>query len=405
MRRIKQVSTLLTVISALLILAACSTGSTGSTGSSQSSSGSGANGSSDAATSASVAYAEQQIAADSAVPTFQAPGPPVDVSKAKGKSVVVIPLVANPFTNSIQNTMQYLAGKAGIDYTIYPNQGQESQQLQAFNQALSQKPSLIILSAAPDPREFQPQLRQAKAEGIPVLVTHFYDKSTPPPPACTACAAGVTALETAPFYDAGKAEADWMIADSKGHAHVLIVSSNDILPSPPTVATIENELKAHCPQCTYTDINVPVQDWNTAVGGDIESVLQKNPSINYVDCLYDAMTQTAVPSIQLAGKAGQVKVVSYNGSTFALKYIEDGNIMAMDVGEPTAWIGYAVMDQTFRLLASQKPVTDEYTPIRVWDKSNVSQSGTPPTLTQGYGDAYVAGFNKLWGVTWPGFAG
>jgi ribose transport system substrate-binding protein len=388
-----------------LFASACSSGTSSGSSATQPSGSSATQPSSDAASGGGAAYAEQQVAQYRSVPAFKAPGPPVDVSKVKGKSVFVIPLVPNPFNQSIQNTMQYLANKAGIKYTIYPNQGLVSQWVQAFNQAIAQKPNLIILSTAPDPRELQPQLQAAKKAGIPVLVTHFYDKSSPPPPKCLACAAGVTALETAPFYEAGKAEADWMIADSAGKAHVLIVSSNDILPSPPTVAVIEKELKEHCPDCTYSDVNVPVSDWNTKVGSTVEAQLQQHPDINYVDCLYDAMVQTAVPAVQLAGKAGQVKVVSYNGSTFALKYIQDGNIMGMDVGEPTVWIGYAVMDQAFRILSGQDALPNETTPIRIWDKSNISEAGTPPSLTQGYGDAYVAGYNKLWGVNWPSYTG
>lgn len=403
MHRLKEMPRICLVASVglLMLVAGCSSGKSSTTSSTSPASTSGKG----TTASAGVTYATQQVAADSAVPAFKAPGPAVDVSKVKGKSVFVIPLVPNPFNQAIQNTMQYLAQKAGLKYTIFPNQGVVSQWVQAFNTALAQKPALIILSTAPDPRELQPQLARAKALGIPVLVTHFYDSTSSQPPDCLACAAGVTALETAPFYQAGRAEADWMIADSKGNAHVLIVSSNDILPSPPTVKVIENELKTRCPTCTYTDVNVPVSDWNTKVGSTVSSALQENPHINYVDCLYDAMVQTAVPGVQLAGKSGQVKVVSYNGSTFALKYIQTGNVMGMDVGEPTAWIGYAVMDQAFRILAGQAPVPDETTPIRVWDKANVDASGTPPSLTQGYGNAYIAGFDKLWGVNWPGASG
>lgn len=355
--------------------------------------------------SSGVAYAAAQVAKDRAVPAFTAPGPPVNLTKVKGKTVFVIPLVPNPFNLAIQNTMQYLAKKAGLHYTLYPNQGLVSQWVQAFNEALSQKPDLIILSTAPDPRELQPQLSQAKAAGIPVLVTHFYDASSPAPPGCLACAAGVTALEKAPFYVAGKVEADWMIANSGGHAHVLIVSSNDILPSAPTVSVIEAELKAHCPGCSYRDVNVPVSDWNTKVGSTVSAQLLAHPDINYVDCLYDAMVQTAVPAVELAGKTGKVQVVSYNGSAFALKYIETGNVLGMDVGEPTIWIGYAVMDQAFRILSGAPPVSDEETPIRIWDKSNISESGTPPSITKGYGNAAGQSFDKLWGVDWPVYGG
>lgn len=351
-----------------------------------------------------VAYAAEQVSKYRAVPEFVAPGGPVDLAKVKGKSVFVIPLVPNPFNQVIQNTMHYLADKASIHYTIYPNQGLVSQWVQAFNEALSEKPDLIILSTAPDPRELQPQLSQAKAAGIPVLLTHFYDESVPAPPDCIACAAGVTALEKAPFYRAGKIEADWLIAESGGHAHVLIVSSNDLLPSAPIVSTIENELKAHCPECSYTNVNVPVSEWNTKVGSTVSAQLLAHPDINYVDCLFDAMVQTTVPAVQLAGKTGKVKVVSFNGSAFALKYIATGDVMAMDVGEPTIWIGYAVMDQAFRILSGVGPATNETTPIRIWDKTNISESGTPPSITKGYGNAAERHFNELWGVNWPAYS-
>ena len=41
--------------------------------------------------------------------------------------------------------------------------------------AIAQKPDLINLDTAPDPRGLQPQIAAAKAAGIPVIVTHFYD--------------------------------------------------------------------------------------------------------------------------------------------------------------------------------------------------------------------------------------
>ena len=61
-----------------------------------------------------------------------------------------------------------------------------------------------------------------------------------------------------------------------------------------------------------------------------------------------------MPAVQTVGKAGQVKVVSYNGSPYVLKYIQDSNIAAMDVGEDTVGIGYASMDQAFRILLGSR---------------------------------------------------
>jgi ribose transport system substrate-binding protein len=336
-----------------------------------------------------------KVASDTAIPTWTAPGPPVDVSKLKGKRVFIIPLVPNPFNENIQNTYKQIFNAVGVKWTFYANQGLTSQWIAAMDAAIAQHPDLIILSTAPDPRVLQPQLRAAKAAGIPVEVTHFYDQSTPPPPACLACAAGVTALVTARFNNAGAAEADWIINDSHGHAHVLIVSAPDVIPSPGILSAMEREYRAYCPACTYKVINVPVAQWNTGVQSQVQSALNADPTINYVDALYDAMCTGAVPAVQAVGKTGSVKVVSFNGSPFALDDIRTGSIMAMDASENTRWIGFADVDQAFRLLAGMSPV-NETTPFRLMDKSNVTQAGVPATNYLGYGNAYAVGFWHLW---------
>jgi ribose transport system substrate-binding protein len=367
-----------------IALTACSTGSTESAGPS--------------AGGGSVAPAViENVNTYKGLPTFTPPGEPIDPSSLRGKSMFLIPLVPNPFNQNIQETMQGIAEKVGMTFTIYPNQGTPSEWVQGMNAALTAKPDIIVLSTAPDPRTLQPQLEQAKAAGIPVLVTHFYDDSTPAPPACEGCAAGVTALVTAPFNVAGKAAADWIIADSGGNANVLLIGGADVLPSPGTLDTISKEFADQCAACKVTVKNIPVSDWNTKAQGEVQSALTADPSINYVYPLYDAMVAGAVPAVQTLGKTGQVKVVSYNGSPYALKYIQDGDIVAMNVGEDTVGIGYASMDQAFRILLG-KPTVDQRTPIRIWDKTNVNEAGVPPVVGQGYGSALSDGFLQLWGL-------
>ena len=347
--------------------------------------------------SALLAEVASKVAAGKALPTWTAPGPPVDVSKLRGKRVFIIPLVPNPLNENIQNTYKQIFSAVGVTATFYANQGLTSQWVAGMEEAIAQHPDLIILSTAPDPRDLQPQLRAAKAAGIPVEVTHFYDRSTPPPPACPACAAGVTALVTAPNNDAAAAEADWIINDSGGKADVLIVSAPDTLPSPGMVSAMERQYRTYCPACTYKVIEVPVAQWNTGVQSEVQSALLADPSINYVDTLADAMCTGAVPAVQAVGRTGNVKVVSFNGSPFALDDIRTGAIMAMDASENTRWIGFADVDQSFRLLAGMSPV-NETTPFRLMDKSNVTQAGVPATSYLGYGNAYAVGFWHLWGL-------
>jgi ribose transport system substrate-binding protein len=370
-----------------LALSACSTGS-------------GPSGTSSAGGNTVSPEVTDNVAKYKGLPTFTPPGPAIDPTTLAGKKMFLIPLVPNPFNQNIQETMQQIAESVGMEFTIYPNQGTPSEWVQGMNAALTARPDIIVLSTAPDPRTLQPQLEQAKAAGIPVLVTHFYDDSSPVPPECEGCAAGVTALVTAPFNVAGKAAADWIIADSGANASVLLIGGADVLPSPATLDTISKEFADQCPACKVTVRNIPVSDWNTKAQSEIQSALTADPSINYVYPLYDAMVAGAVPAVQTLGKTGQVKVVSYNGSPYALKYIQDGDIVAMNVGEDTVGIGYASMDQAFRILLGQ-PTVDERTPIRIWDKTNVNEAGVPPQVGQGYGSALADGFTELWGLPEP----
>ena len=157
-----------------LLLSACSTGSPDSGASSGGEDGG----------SAVPAAVVENVNKYKGLPTFTPPGDPVDISKVRGKHMFVIPLVPNPFNESIQNTMRDIAQKVGMKFTLYPNQGQASQWVQGMNQAITAKPDIIVLSTAPDPRVLQPQLAAAKRAGIPVVVTHFYDDSSPNPPDC-----------------------------------------------------------------------------------------------------------------------------------------------------------------------------------------------------------------------------
>jgi ribose transport system substrate-binding protein len=375
----------------LLATTACSNSSSRSSSSSQSSSSN----SSSSSSSGALATVAAKVTADKAIPTWTAPGPPVDVSKLKGKRVFIIPEVPNPFNENIQNTYKQIFSAVGVKWTYYANQGLISQWIAGMDEAIAQRPNLIILSAAPDPRVLQPQLRAAKAAGIPVEVTHFYDRSTPPPPACLACAAGVTALTTAPFDTGGAAEADWIINDSHGHAHVLIIMAPDVIPTPGILSAMEREYRTYCPGCTYKVIDIPIAQWNTGLQGQVQSALLADPSINYIDAEGDGMCTGVVPAVQAVGKTGSVKVVSFNGSPFALNDIRTGRIMAMDASENTRWIGFADVDQAFRLLAGMSPV-NETIPFRLMDKSNVTQAGAPATNYLGYGNAYAVGFWHLW---------
>ena len=81
-------------------------------------------------------------------------------------------------------------------------------------------------------------------------------------------------------------------------------------------------------------------EWGTKIQPGVQAALQANPEINVVIPIYDSMSQFVVPAIRLAGKTGQVKVGTFNGTPFVLDYIQSGEV-DMDIGESLDWIAYA----------------------------------------------------------------
>lgn len=337
-----------------------------------------------------LAYVSKRIKKALAIPKFKAPGPAFNAKRARGKSIFIIPETSSvPFVSLMDTSIQKVAIRAGLKATVWPTQGQPSQWVQGIDQAIAQKANLIVLGAPPD--QLQPQINQANKAGIPVVNLHLYDKVMPRP-------SGIAAYVYAPFTAAGRLEADWVIKATKGKADALIVTSNEVTPSPYIVKAIQKEFAKHCSTCKTTVVNVPAADWGTKMQSTVQSSLLTDPNINYVIPLYDSASQFVAPAITAAHKQGSVHIASYNNTPFVLQMLRSGSIVRMDCGESPDWIAYANMDQVLRLLSGVKALKNEAAPLRLFDKSNVKQAGTPPVATKGFGSAYRKGYLKLWGI-------
>ena len=80
-----------------------------------------------------------------------------------------------------------------------------------------------------------------------------------------------------------------------------------------------------------------------------------------------------------------------------LKEVKKGDIITMDVGENLEWIGYAIVDQSMRIMGGLTPVKSEHVPVRVFDSSNIA-AGRPEASRAAGATPYVSGYQKLWGL-------
>jgi ribose transport system substrate-binding protein len=327
-----------------------------------------------------------------AVPQFVAPGPAFDAkAKAKGKTIFIIPASSQiPFVSTIANHIKRITAPIGVKTTIWQNQGQPSQWVQGMNAAVSQNASAIVLLAGNDPAALQPQIKAAKAKGIPTIVAHLYDDNQKSAP-------NVGGLVNIPYNLAGRLIADQAIADTGAKANALVVTINQVKSTVPMVAGIRSEFAKYCSGCKLKFTDVTIADVATKIQPNVQAALTGDPNINYVIALYDsAEVPFAAAAIRAAGKTGSVKISTFNGTPEILKMVKQKDIVTMDVGENLEWIGYAIADQSMRIMGGLPPVKNARVPVRVFDSANIAQTG--PNFTSGWGTSYVAGYKKLWGV-------
>jgi ribose transport system substrate-binding protein len=345
-----------------------------------------------AAVAASSNGAQANLDSHRQVPHFVAPGPAFDAkAKAGGKTIFIIPASSQvPFVSTISNNMKRIAGLAGVKTTIWQNQGQPSQWVQGMNAALAQKANAIVLLAGNDPAGLQPQIKAAKAKGIPTIVAHLYDDNQRSAP-------NVGGLVNIPYNVAGQLIADQAIVGTKGKADALVVTINQVKSTVPMVAGIKSQFAQFCKGCKLAFTDVTIADIATKIQPNVQAALTADPGINYVICLYDsAEAPFAEAAIRAAGRTGKVKISTFNGTPSVLKEVKKADIVTMDVAENLDWIGYAIVDQSMRIIGGLPPVKNARVPVRVFDKSNISQAGS--NFTSGWGNSYVGGYQKLWGL-------
>jgi ribose transport system substrate-binding protein len=337
--------------------------------------------------------AKANLAKYTAKPVFAAPGDPFDAKQcAKGKKMLSIPNTsANPFLKGIIDRMKTAGAEVGLEVREWENQGQPSQWVQGAEFATREKYDIIDLISGIDPGTIEPQLKAAKAAGVKVMTSHFYDPSFKQNPV-------VSSSLTIGFGEIGTILADWSTVATEGKANIALIVSNEVPPTIPLVENFKKQLAANCPSCKIVqEINVGVTEWGTKIQPAVQAAVQANPDINVVIPIYDSMSQFVIPALRLTGKTGQVKVATFNGTPFVLDYIQNGQA-DMDIGESLDWIAYATIDGHLRDACGMKTPTALNVPFYIFDKSNAKEAGTPAQFDTGYGDAYKTGFRKLWGL-------
>ena len=327
------------------------------------------------------------------IPVFTPPGKPFDAKTCMaGKKILSIPVTtAIPFVAGIEENLVAAAEEVGFELQTWQNQGNPTQWVQGVEFAVSNGFDAVGMTAGIIPSALAPQLKAAQEAGLRVYATHHADVTNEPDPAAD--------LNLPISYtEVGQIMAAWVINETGGGANVLVIGSDDVMPSQPYWNSFEAELTKLDPASKATYYNVTVPEWATKIQTTTQSALLQDPSINYIVPLYDSMSQFILPALAITGKRGQVPIASFNGTPFVIDLVQNGDV-AMDLGESLGWIARSTLDAYMRDLCGVDDVPSElYVPFLIFDETNAETAGKPAGFDTGYGDAHVGGYRALWGL-------
>ncbi|MCW3011817.1 MAG: monosaccharide transporter substrate-binding protein family [Solirubrobacterales bacterium] len=326
--------------------------------------------------------------------TFKAPGPDIDASKLKGKGVVVVAVdMRIPAIALTAKAAKEAAGVVGMSARLIDAASDPSKMLQGVQQGVQTAQGIVIVGVS-QPLVSEP-LKKAKAADIPV-VSAIVSEPLPNEPGQGA-GPDLFANSSQSNTEAGELMAAKAIVDTKGRANVAIFTTKEITANRFVVQGIKNVL-GRCGSCKIvTEEDTPLAQWSTGLTTKVESVLRRSADINYVLPIFDAMALFIAPGVEATGKAGEVKVASFNGTPAALKLVQQGGTLTADPGQPNGWAGWLAVDQTMRGMLGLEP-GDPEVPIRYFDQQNLSgvDVGDEEAV---YGQpGYREGFKRTWGL-------
>lgn len=322
---------------------------------------------------------------------FESPGPEIDTSGLKGKTVAVVSVDQRvPILSIANRSLQEAAREVGIETTLFDARSQVNRMLQGI-QAATREADALVLTGIPI-AAVGPALEAAEELPSVAVLNNQPDQDAP-----GQGAGELVDATSAPNYERnGALVAAKAMVDTDGKVNGVIFNTKEITPAPDVVRGMRSVLD-RCEACTIEENTTSLAEWSTALTPKTQSTLRRNPNANYLLPIFDAMGIFVSAGVRQAGGADRVKVASINGTPAALKLIQDDDTLTADPGAPVGWIGWHALDQAMRGMLGEEP-GDPEVPSRLLDDQNL-EGVDVDDIDAPYGNPeYREGFRRLWGV-------
>jgi ribose transport system substrate-binding protein len=279
--------------------------------------------------------------------------------------------------------------KIGWDVTIIDGKATPVGWIAAMNQAIALGANGIITSA--DAASMQEPIKDAASKNIPIIGIHA--AALPGPNAELGL---FTNIQQDP-REIGKAQADWIIADSKGTAKVVVTSHNEFAIAEAKSRATEARMK-ECSGCQVMEyVTSPIAEVAQRQPQMVVAWVQKYGTPLYITAVADYTLDFQVPALRSAGvDTSSVKMVGADGQRSAYERIRAKEYQVVTVSEPVEMQAYQALDEMNRALQGMAHSGFVQAPYLVTPANVDAEGGDKNAFipTNDYKKRYL----DLWGV-------
>jgi ribose transport system substrate-binding protein len=283
------------------------------------------------------------------------------------------------------------AAKIGWKVVVVDGRGNPSAQQEATNQGIALKPDALIITSDAEP--LKQQIKEAVSRGIVVVGIHA--AATPGPQPNLGLFVNV---QTDPV-DIGRAEADWIIANSDGKARV-VVTTDCLYAIACTKAHATEQRIKECKTCSVLEFSsTPSGEVQQRMPSLVAAWVQKYGTPIYITSVADFFVDFQAPALRAGGvDSSQGILVAADGTKAAYQRIRaGGQYQQVTIPEPTTLQAYQTIDEIIRAMNKMPPSGFKQKPYLV-SHDNVDIEGG---ANNGYDPSndYREHYLKIWGAS------
>jgi len=338
------------------------------------------------------------LAALEGYPKFTPPGPALDAKRLPSSTLVAV--IDN--TPSVGPLEQASAGIISAAKTVglttkLLNGGADNtatDDISLLEEAVNLHPAVVLQVGILTALETA-GLTYAKAHHVPVIAV----EDAPP-------VGGVAGEGSGPYiagaaqqndYAEGKVVAEYVGAHGPADASIGVITSNDIVPSNEIYSGFTTELHSVCPKCTVFAQNVDTADWTTEVTPTVTSMLDAHPTMTYLFPDVDGMAPWVTPALTAA--THRPTVISVNATPGAAMSAVKSGLFTAEAGDSWTLDGWYAFDAALRAMLHLPVQTNPAEPVTFFTTAEMKAKNlNPNSSAMLFGDAFQAGFRKLWGL-------